>query len=72
MSVAVRYKAAARADIRQAVVWYEAQATGLGAEFMRSVALVEAQLSREPALYAPVRGPIRRAVLRKFPYAFST
>ena len=54
--------------MQEAFVWYEAQATGLGADFLRGVASVEAQLSREPASYVAVRGQIRRAVLRKFPY----
>lgn len=69
MIAKVRFKAAARADIEAASAWYEAQGTGLGAEFLRSVSSAAARISREPELYAHVRGPIRRAVLTRFPYA---
>ena len=55
---------AAKAEFKEAFGWYEAHATGLGANFLRKVNLAEASLSREPMLYALVRAPLRR-----YPYA---
>lgn len=69
MSLTVRFKPPARADIEAASAWYEARGTGLGAEFLRSVSSTSARISREPEMYVQIRGPIRRAVLARFPYA---
>ena len=58
----------ARADIADAFSWYEAQAPGLGTEFVRALDAVLRRVQRAPELAAPVRGPVRRALLRRFPY----
>lgn len=60
---------AAAADVRGAVRWYEAQTPGLGREFLRSVRALLASMEREPRLYPVGEGAIRRALLRRFPYA---
>jgi plasmid stabilization system protein ParE len=62
-------RAEAAADVRGAVRWYEAQAAGLGREFLRAVRALFASLEREPRLYPVAEGEIRRALLRRFPYA---
>lgn len=69
MSLPVIFKPAALAEIEAATAWYELQAVGLGAEFLRRVKLTERSIAREPLLYPVVRAPIRRAHLRQFPYA---
>lgn len=69
MSLEVVFKPAALDDIESATNWYELQATGLGAEFLRRVKLAERNISREPLLYPVARAPLRRASLRQFPYA---
>jgi plasmid stabilization system protein ParE len=69
VNLPVSFSAAAQADIELAHAWYEAQGTGLGADFLRRVKLVEARLGAEPRLYAVVRPPLRRATLSRFPYA---
>lgn len=69
MSLPVIFKPAALAEIETAHAWYELQAAGLGAEFLRRVKLMERNISREPLLYPVVRAPLRRANLRQFPYA---
>jgi plasmid stabilization system protein ParE len=58
----------ARTEIATAYAWYEEQAPGLGAEFLRALDAVLQRLAREPALYAVVHGRVRRALLRRFPY----
>ena len=60
---------AAAADVRGAVRWYEAQAPGLGREFLRAVRAVLASIEREPLLYPLAQAELRRALLRRFPYA---
>jgi toxin ParE1/3/4 len=59
----------AEADLAEAFDYYEAQLSGLGHEF---VATVEQQLARvveNPAQYQVLYRGVRRAVMRRFPYA---
>lgn len=59
---------AAAADLASAHDWYEAQTTGLGAEFLRAVDAVFAAIQRAPAMFPAVHRETRRALLRRFPY----
>ena len=59
----------AEADLEEAFDYYQAQLPGLGHEF---VATVEQQLERiveNPAQYQVLHRGVRRAVMRRFPYA---
>ena len=69
MSWTVSFDAAAQAEIAAAFDWYEQKSYGLGGDFLRSVAAVEEQLTRNPRAYPPARGRFRRILLRRFPYA---
>lgn len=69
MSYKVRFVPAVQLDLAEAYAWYEEQATGLGAEFLRQVSIQEARLSRNPLLHAVVYAHIRMAFLGRFPYA---
>ena len=60
---------AAVADIEAAVEWYEDRRAGLGGEFLRAVRATLAAVERTPEQFGMAREPIRRAVLRRFPYA---
>jgi len=60
---------AAEADIAAVADWYEQQALGLGAEFLRAVDVALAGLLRMPERCPRVRQECRRALLRRFPYA---
>ena len=62
------FRPEARAEVREARAWYEAQSPGLGLEFARAVEAVLATISRTPAFYPVVDGATRRALLRRFPY----
>jgi toxin ParE1/3/4 len=59
---------AAEADITDAALWYEARATGLGADFLRVVAVALAEIQRMPERFPVVQMQCRRALLRRFPY----
>jgi plasmid stabilization system protein ParE len=59
----------AELDLYRAAVWYEAQRTGLGREFLESVRTRFRELSSSALQYAEVDPGIRRALIRRFPYS---
>lgn len=59
----------AAADIVEGYEWYEARRGGLGPEFLSAVRAVLATIEGSPERFPTVRGDIRRAPLRRFPYA---
>jgi toxin ParE1/3/4 len=67
----LRFHRAARQELREAAHWYEARGDGLGAEFVSAVGACLARVSDKPAAFPEVRRApgIRRALLRRFPYA---
>lgn len=58
----------AEQDIAGVYAWYEGEAAGLGEEFVQALEAVWAALTEHPQMYPAVRGEIRRAVVRRFPY----
>jgi plasmid stabilization system protein ParE len=68
VSLPVVYRTAARLDIIAAARDYEEQRPALGRRFLDEIGRIERHLSSSPGLYQAVEGPIRRAVLRRFPY----
>jgi len=67
--VRVVYRLAAGRDIAEARRWYDARRLGLGAEFRQAVRAVETLLATYPDAFPKVYGEIRRALVRRFPYA---
>ena len=59
----------ARSEIGSAALWYEDRSSGLGSEFLRAMEAVFAQVRRNPQQFPVVHLSIRRALLRRFPYA---
>jgi plasmid stabilization system protein ParE len=59
----------ARQDVGNAAFWYEDKSAGLGSDFLRSMDAALAQIRRTPQVFPVVDGSIRRALLRRFPYA---
>lgn len=57
----------AEAELDEAFSWYEGRAAGLGGEFVRVAAF--ALIRRNPEQFPRVRSDIRRALVRRFPYA---
>jgi plasmid stabilization system protein ParE len=56
-------------ELREAVRWYQAQRQGLGGEFSRAVRGCIDAIRRNPGGYPAAFGPVRKALVRKFPYA---
>jgi len=59
----------ARLDILDARSWYEERAPGLGMEFARAVDVAASAILRFPQAFPEVHGPVRKAVMRRFPYS---
>ncbi len=56
-------------EIQDAFDWYEEKSEGLGLEFLRAADACLASVKRSPLASPIVHEQIRRALLRKFPYA---
>lgn len=59
----------AEAELDEAAAWYSERSYGLGAEFVRVVDAAFSAIARSPFRFPEVHPPVRRAVLRRFPYA---
>jgi len=57
------------ADIAEAFSWYEAQRTGLGAEFERELDRTFHLIVAMPGAGPVVHRTLRRALVRRFPFA---
>ncbi len=69
MSLPIVLRRQARAEFDQAFDWYERQKPGLGVEFAECVQRVFDRISTTPELHAVVYKDVRKALVRKFPYA---
>jgi toxin ParE1/3/4 len=69
MSLPVLFRPLARTELDEAVGWYEKQKQGLGVELKEAVDQVLGRIAETPGRFRPVRGEVRRALLRRFPYA---
>lgn len=49
--------------------WYDAQRSGLGAEFIEEISTLVGSLAINAQLYAEVFDEVRRIVAHRFPYA---
>jgi plasmid stabilization system protein ParE len=56
-------------DVAAAYQWYENEQPGLGQEFLGRLRAVYDQIAAGPLHYQDLRAGIRRALLRRFPYA---
>lgn len=65
------FRLGARAEIRAARRWYEAQLPGLGRAFLAELDATLAFVQQHPAMYEAVEadGTVRRALLHRFPYS---
>ena len=60
----------AETEVQQAFEWYQEQSAGLGLEFLRAIEACLFGISRNPFAYTVAKVPnVRRALLRRFPYA---
>ena len=56
-------------EIEATFQWYQKQQTGLGVEFLEELRAVYTRIGEGPLKYQHLRSGIRRALLRRFPYA---
>lgn len=69
MTPPLSLRATARAEVQEAFDWYERQRPGLGSRFLSAVRETLAAVEQFPLRYPKVRGQVRRARLRGFPYS---
>jgi plasmid stabilization system protein ParE len=70
MSLQLKVRSEAWADLADAEDWYEKQRAGLGGELSREVMRVIREVQARPASFSIYRQPdVRRALCSQFPYA---
>ncbi|MBW4644000.1 MAG: type II toxin-antitoxin system RelE/ParE family toxin [Goleter apudmare HA4340-LM2] len=69
MNYVLVFRLEVREELNEAYSWYESQKPGLGDEFLDCVDETVNRISQLPESYVIVYGDIRRAVVRRFPYA---
>jgi plasmid stabilization system protein ParE len=69
LTLPVRTRPQADADLLEARTWYDAQETGWGAVFFDAVSAMVHRIADMPLAFPLADGQTRRAVLRRFPYS---
>jgi hypothetical protein len=67
--VQIIFRPEAVLELRQAQLWYESKAQGLGFEFASAVEAAIESAKRNPFGHPTIEADFRRVLLRKFPYA---
>jgi len=67
--VKVSFTDAARAELKEAVAFYDARAPGLGEAFVAEVRAILTKIVEHPDAGFEVRPRIRRRLLLRFPYS---
>lgn len=68
MTNSVRWRPEAEADLVDAFRWYENRREGLGGEFLLSIDAAITELRKYPESGPLVADPLRRSLVRRFPY----
>ena len=68
MSFEIRVRLKAREDITDAALWYEAQNTGLGSDFVDEIERTFHRIADNPTAYRILHRETRRAILQRFPF----
>jgi plasmid stabilization system protein ParE len=63
------FRLGARAEALDARDWYEARSPGLGLAFAQALDATFEAIVQRPEAFARVRGELRQALLRRFPYS---
>ncbi|HEX5874132.1 MAG TPA: type II toxin-antitoxin system RelE/ParE family toxin [Pyrinomonadaceae bacterium] len=69
MSSLIVFRRIAKRELDDAMSWYEGRREGLGREFSDAVEKQLARIAANPDQFAPIKGPVRRAILHRFPYS---
>ena len=59
---------AAEKEFDDSIAWYEAGRAGLGQEFRAAIEECFQRIAGNPEWFPAVRGEVRRAVVRRFPF----
>ena len=68
MSYAVKILTPADADVVEAALWYDAQVSGLGAEFLEQINVAAQQLTANPEIHRTRFADVRRAPVHRFKF----
>ena len=68
MTIEIRFRPEAEADVLEAHVWYRERGLSLAEEFLRSLDASLDLIRRLPESHPVVHRQVRRALLRRFPY----
>ncbi len=68
MSLLLKVRPSAAADIEDAHRWYEDRQPGMGEEFLQSVSATLEAIEQQPKRFPVVHRDVRRALLQRFPY----
>ena len=67
--ISIEVRDEAQAEIPAAFACYEDRRQGLGQQFLLSLDAVFERIRRQPMAFPVIDGPVRHAMLRRFPYA---
>jgi len=68
MSLPIVFRRIARLEIDESIAWYDSQRPGVGLEFASEIETFLTRIADSPEQFTRVRGDVRSAVLRRFPY----
>ncbi len=68
MTLEVRLRPEAELDLADAALWYEAQRSELGQQFLDEIVSVFSSIAEAPLLYPVVHRKTRRALMHRFPF----
>ena len=69
MPIAIRLREEVVNDLSAAADWYNDQRAGLGDEFVQAAFAAIDELAERPTWFPVVRKHVRRALMKRFPYA---
>jgi hypothetical protein len=67
--ISIEVRDEARVEIREAFAFYEERRRGLGRQFLLSLDALVERIHRQPRAFPVIDGSVRKAMLRRFPYA---
>jgi plasmid stabilization system protein ParE len=68
MSLPIVFRRIARQEMDESIAWFESERRGAGTEFACEIENLLPRIADTPEQFSKVRGDVRRAVLRRFPY----
>lgn len=67
--IRIEIRPEARNEMHQAFAWYEEKQPGLGYQFLFAVDVALERIRRHPKTFPLIEDEVRKALLRRFPYA---